>query len=81
MRQFIKMCFDPNSPMNDKLKQTLLGMLGECKDGYSRYISRCSVAKIVKPGAGKTITKQTRSRCSKAKVDYLNPSTNRELNP
>ena len=29
MRQFIEMCFDPNSPMNDKLKQTLIQMLGE----------------------------------------------------
>ena len=29
MRQFIEMCFDPNSPMNDKLKQTLIEMLGE----------------------------------------------------
>ena len=29
MRQFIEMCFDPNSPMNDRLKQTLIEMLGE----------------------------------------------------
>ena len=29
MRQFIEMCFDPNSPVNDKLKQTLIEMLGE----------------------------------------------------
>jgi len=29
MRQFIEMCFDPNSPMNDKLKQALIQMLGE----------------------------------------------------
>ena len=28
MRQFVEMCFDPNSPMNDRLKQTLLEMLG-----------------------------------------------------
>ena len=27
MRQFIEMCFDPNSPMNDKLKQALLMMI------------------------------------------------------
>ena len=27
MRQFIEMCFDPNSPMNDKLKQTLIDMI------------------------------------------------------
>jgi transcriptional regulator with XRE-family HTH domain len=31
MRQFIEMCFDPNSPMNDKLKQTLVEMLGEVR--------------------------------------------------
>ena len=31
MRQFIDMCFDPNSPMNDRLKQTLIDMLGEAK--------------------------------------------------
>ena len=29
MKQFVDMCFDPNSPMNDRLKQTLLEMLGE----------------------------------------------------
>ena len=31
MRQFVEMCFDPNSPMNDKLKQTILEMLKEAK--------------------------------------------------
>ena len=31
MRQFVEMCFDPSSPMNDRLKQTLLEMLGEAK--------------------------------------------------
>ena len=31
MRQFIEMCFDPNSPMNDRLKQVLADMLGEVK--------------------------------------------------
>ena len=31
MRQFVEMCFDPNSPMNDRLKQTLIDMLGEMK--------------------------------------------------
>ena len=31
LKQFIEMCFDPKSPMNDKLKQTLIGMLA--KDG------------------------------------------------
>jgi transcriptional regulator with XRE-family HTH domain len=31
MRQFVEMCFDPNFPMNDRLKQTLLEMLGEAK--------------------------------------------------
>jgi len=31
MRQFIEMCFDPNSPMNDKLKQTLIDMIEEVK--------------------------------------------------
>ena len=29
MRRFIEMCFDPNSPMNDRLKQTLISILGE----------------------------------------------------
>lgn len=29
MRQFVEMCFDPKSPMNDRLKQTLIQMLGE----------------------------------------------------
>ena len=27
LQKFIEMCFDPNSPMNDRLKQTLLDML------------------------------------------------------
>ena len=27
MRKFVEMCFDPNSPMNDRLKQTLIDML------------------------------------------------------
>jgi len=27
MRQFIEMCFDPNSPMSGKLKDTLLQMM------------------------------------------------------
>jgi len=31
LRQFIEMCFDPNSPMNDRLKQTLIEMLGEAR--------------------------------------------------
>lgn len=31
MRKFVEMCFDPKSPMNDKLKQTLLDMLGDEK--------------------------------------------------
>lgn len=31
MRRFIEMCFDPNSPMNERLKQTLIEMLGEAK--------------------------------------------------
>ncbi len=29
MKQFIEMCFDPQSPMNGKLKQTLLQMMEE----------------------------------------------------
>jgi transcriptional regulator with XRE-family HTH domain len=29
MKQFVEMCFDPRSPMNDRLKQTLLEMLSE----------------------------------------------------
>lgn len=31
MRRFVEMCFDPNSPMNERLKGTLLQMLGELK--------------------------------------------------
>ena len=31
MRQFIEMCFDPNSSMNDRLKQTMLKMMEEGK--------------------------------------------------
>jgi transcriptional regulator with XRE-family HTH domain len=31
MRQFIEMCFDPNSPVNDRLKKTLIEMLGEAR--------------------------------------------------
>ena len=27
MRRFIEMCFDPQSPMNEKLKETLLRMM------------------------------------------------------
>ena len=33
MKAFVEMCFDPNSPMNDKLKQTLLNMLTQGGDG------------------------------------------------
>ena len=29
MENFVEMCFDPQSPMNAKLKQTLLQMLGD----------------------------------------------------
>jgi len=29
MKQFVEMCFDPRSSLNDKLKQTLLEMLSE----------------------------------------------------
>jgi transcriptional regulator with XRE-family HTH domain len=31
MRRFVEMCFDPNSPMNDRLKQTLIELLGETR--------------------------------------------------
>jgi len=33
MKQFVEMCFDPESPMNDKLKQTLLRLMEEEKNG------------------------------------------------
>ena len=33
MKAFVEMCFDPKSPMNDKLKQTLLKMLAEGGEG------------------------------------------------
>lgn len=29
MKKFVEMCFDPKSPMNERLKETLLQMLGE----------------------------------------------------
>lgn len=29
MRQFVEMCFDPKSPMRARLKETLIGTLGE----------------------------------------------------
>ena len=29
MKKFIEMCFDPKSPFNEKLKETLLTMMGE----------------------------------------------------
>ena len=29
MKHFVEMCFDPKSPMNDRLKQTIIAMLGE----------------------------------------------------
>lgn len=29
MKKFVEMCFDPKSPMHDRLKQTLLKMLGD----------------------------------------------------
>jgi hypothetical protein len=32
MKAFIEMCFDPKSPMNEKLKQTLLDMLTQGGD-------------------------------------------------
>ena len=37
MRRFVEMCFDPKSPMNDRLKQTILDML---KGGKSEKIKR-----------------------------------------
>ena len=31
MQRFVAMCFDPNSPVSDRLKQTIIEMLGETK--------------------------------------------------
>lgn len=31
MKRFVEMCFDPKSPMNERLKETLLQMLGEVR--------------------------------------------------
>lgn len=31
LKRFVEMCFDPASPMNGRLKQTLIQMLGEVK--------------------------------------------------
>lgn len=36
MKLFIEMCFDPNSPMNEKLKQTLVEMVTETQPEYKR---------------------------------------------
>ena len=32
MEKFVEMCFDPKSPINGRLKETLLQMLGEVKE-------------------------------------------------
>ena len=32
MEKFVEMCFDPNSPMNERLKETLLQMLREVRE-------------------------------------------------
>lgn len=32
MARFVEMCFDPTSPMNDRLKETLINMLREAKE-------------------------------------------------
>ena len=31
MKQFVEMCFDPSSPMNDRLKKVIIEMLEEVK--------------------------------------------------
>jgi len=31
LRKFVEMCFDPESPMNEKLKEAMLKMLEEAK--------------------------------------------------
>lgn len=31
MKRFVEMCFDPDSPMNERLKETLVKMLEEAK--------------------------------------------------
>ena len=31
MKKFVEMCFDPGSPMNEKLKQAVLEMVGEVR--------------------------------------------------
>lgn len=33
MREFIEMCFDPTSPFNARLKETLFKMMGESNNG------------------------------------------------
>ena len=32
MEKFVEMCFDPNSPMNERLKETLLQMLRDVRE-------------------------------------------------
>lgn len=36
LKLFIEMCFDPESPMNEKLKHSLISMVGEAKREYKR---------------------------------------------
>ena len=36
MRKFVDMCFDPKSPMNERLKQILMGLLQQSKDSRDK---------------------------------------------
>lgn len=36
MRKFVEMCFDPKSPMNERLKQVLVDLLEQSKDSRDK---------------------------------------------
>lgn len=36
MRKFVEMCFDPKSPMNERLKQVLVDLLEQSKDSLDK---------------------------------------------
>ena len=44
MKQFVEMCFDPKSPMNDRLKKAIIEML----EGYAEYYSADLSEKVVR---------------------------------
>lgn len=51
LRWFIEMCFDPTSPYNERLKQTMIQMLEEVQGDFFQYKEEQAVA--VKKGVPK----------------------------